>query len=271
MGIKTGLLKYAVVAGFAIATSTAYGVPVLQIGAPGGSGEGTYANYTGSLTSPTESDTATTSGSTIYVAGVYQNNNILNLGGKFGTGSDWSAIDSAYPSDFNGKGAILLAAVPDGQRVAAVSSLQVNGNSAFFSSDTLSGLFPDNHAPLKDDVSDFLFFDIGNFTNTAGAVPDFTTETGAADGQIKTLTISGFGNLVWIHFDALAIETSSQGNPRSPRIVSTIDNNPGSHDVTWKVGGPPNVGGGNIPEPASLGLLGIGLLALSAVRRRKAA
>ncbi|MCB1770247.1 MAG: choice-of-anchor N protein [Candidatus Competibacteraceae bacterium] len=270
MGIKTGFLKYAALVGFAIATSLAHAVPVLQIGAPAGVGDvGTYADYTVNLTDPTEKDTAVTESSTIYVAGVYQNNNVLNLGAQFGSGSDWSAISSNYQV-FNGKGGILVAAVPDGQLAAAIGTLLVNGNTAFHSSSTLNSLFPNNHDPLKDSVSDFLFFDIGNFVKNLNQVPDFKDETGTADGEIKTLTISGFGSLAWIHFDVLAIETSEQGGGSNVKIVSTIENNPGSHDVTWKKEG----GGGGtqeIPEPASSGLLGLGLLAIGALRRRKVA
>jgi hypothetical protein len=65
-------------------SSAAYAVPVLQVGAPKAGGDcstGPYAPYISSLTNPTETDTALTSGNTICVAGVYQNQNVLNLGG----------------------------------------------------------------------------------------------------------------------------------------------------------------------------------------------
>ncbi|MCP5159415.1 MAG: choice-of-anchor N protein [Gammaproteobacteria bacterium] len=265
MGIKTNLLKYAALVGLVIATSSAYSVPVLQIGAPGGPGEGTYADYIANLTNPTESDTAVTRGNTLYVAGVYQNNNVLSLGGQSGSGSDWSSIDSAY-AVFDGKNAILLAALPDDGNADVVSNiLKINGFNPFYTSDTLDGLFPNNHDPLKDGISDYLFFDIGDFAKNSDSVPNFATETGAADGEIKTLTLSGTTGLAWIHFDVLAIETSSQG----PRIVSTIENNPGSKDVTWKEeddGGTPT---GIIPEPATLVLLSLGLLALGTIHRQK--
>jgi len=52
----------------AMATSV-LAVPVLQVGAPGGAGEGMFADYQPNTTDPTETDTAITSGGTLYVGG----------------------------------------------------------------------------------------------------------------------------------------------------------------------------------------------------------
>jgi len=246
----------------------AWAVPVLQVGAPGGTGEGTYANYSpkGVPTSnPNEEETAFTSGGTLYVAGVYQNNNVETLGAK-STGADWGGVNTAY-SVFNGYGAILLAAVPEGYLAMALPpALTVNGSAPIYSSATLSGLFPNNHDPLKDGVSDFLFFDLGSFAKNLNAVPDFASETGTADGEIKTLTLAGAAltGLAWVHFDVIALQTGSQGQTN---IVTTIENNPGSHDVTWKKDGgrPPQ----QIPEPGVLLLMGAGLMGLGLASRRK--
>lgn len=238
-----------------VLASAAQAAPVLQVGAPGGPGQGTYANYPATLTGPTETDSATTSGDTIFVAGLYQNDNVTNLGGKYSTGLDWS--DFLYPVAFNNHGAVLVAAVPNGQRAAAVSALTVNGQSSFYSSDTLSGLFPNTHDPLKDAVSDFLFFDIGTFAKTT-LIPDFADETtGNKLGEIKTLTLGGASGFSWIHFDALALQTTyTPPKNNSPgNLTVALQNNPASHDLTRK-----------LPEPASYLLFAAGLLGLLAFR-----
>jgi len=257
-----------------VIASAADAQPVLQVGAPAGPGDtGTYADY-GDGTDPTEDDTAFTSGGSIFVAGLYQNDNVQNLGGQFGTGADWSTVTlpggaDPIPTDFDGHGAILVVSVPDGS-LALPLSLTVNGGSAFFTSEDKS-YFPNLHDPVKDAIADFLFFDIGEFLESI-LIPDFADETvGTKLGEIKTLLIAGFGDLAWIHFDVMALETSTQG---ATGIRTTLENNPGSHDATWKPGGDgpgpnPEI---DIPEPGTLTLFGTGLLGAALwLRRRRVA
>lgn len=243
--------------------AAAQAVPTLQVGAPaapGGSCAGPYAPYTASTTNPTESDTAITLGNKLCVGGVYGPNDVL-VGGKYSTGVDWSGTSGwTWGTGFDGHGAVLMASVAQG--TLGSGTITVNGVSAFLTA--LTSPFPNNHDPAKDATADFLFFDIGNFLNSLNAVPDFATGTGSANGQIKSLTIAVSG-FEWVHFDVMALVTSEKGT----KVVTTVDGNPGSHDVTWKKDG----GGGGqqeVPEPTSLLLAGLGLLAAGSVRRRRA-
>lgn len=236
-------------------------VPVLQVGAPAGPGDvGLYADYQCFPTPPpVETSTAITSGSTILVSGEYANG-VDNLGGWVG-GDNYS--DFGLPGVFDSQnGAVLVVSVAEG---ADASGLTVNGNGAFYSSDD-SSFFPNNHAPLNPSVSDFLFFNIGNFAKSY-TIPNFVTEgMGTKLGEIKELTIGGTDGLAWIHFDVIALETDVY-TKTTRRFTTTyedvdLENNPGSKDVTWKPGA-------SVPEPGTFLLLGVGLLGLGALKRRR--
>lgn len=247
----------------------AQSVPILQVGAPGASGEGTYADYQEAATLPSAGeDTAVTSGDILYVGGLVGGDTLHLGGGQYST--DWAkgkkGSPSAVPNAFDGHGAILLASVPEGTLETALASLRIDGKSAFYRSATES-YFPNNHDPLKAGISDFLFFDLGVFAGST-TVPNFDTEaegSAKARGEIKTLTLSGMDKLDWIHFDVMALATDAKG--RTQLVF-----NPGSHDVSWQpassVSAPASVTV-LVPETSTVFLLGLGLLGLYGYRLRR--
>lgn len=227
---------------WSLLAGTAHAVPALQVGAPGAPGEGVYADY-GS--GPGEDDTAFTSGASIFVAGTFRNPNVVGLGGAHEGGADWSSF--GVPDAFDGHGAILLVSVADGSLETAFDALRINGQSAFYGSANES-YFGNRHDPLKDEVSDFLFFDIGDFA-LEQMVPDFVSEkSGNKMGAVMELLVSGYGDINWLHFDVLALETSRQGKHG---FRTSIVSNPASHDVRMT---PPDETV-TVAEPATVSLL----------------
>ena len=113
--------------------------------------------------------------------------------------------------------------------------------------DKTQGIDFNEHYPFKEGVSDFLIYDLGEFTND-GPVNNYSTEDGieygAGDGQEKTysVTMSGFESL---HFDVYGLADDIW------RI------NPASHDTTV------------IPAPGALLLGSVGMGIVGWLRRRR--
>lgn len=244
--------------------STANAVPILQVGAPAGPGDlGDYADYQTNLTNPTEEDTAVTSGNKLLIAGITEG--LVSLGAINSNWDDSSEVKfgSADFTKFNGHGTVLIATAS-----TAGSGLTVDGANPFLTDQNLS--FLNNHAPLQEEDVWFMYYDIGEFLGGT-AIPNFDEEgeidpeSGQKKGEIKELALEIAPDFDgWIHFDVLSIAVDSKY--RKGEVVSTftIENNPGSHDVTWKDGDPPP-----IPEPTTMLLFGAGLVGLAGYLRRK--
>ena len=256
--------------------STAYAVPILQVGAPAGSGDsGIYADYKANTTNPTETDTAITSGSKLLVSGEYSVDNKTGaqveklLGGQYAGGKNWS--DFGFAAAFNTAGAVLMATVPDGtlaRPATAPWSFTIDGNAPIYQNAGYEVGFtvpnpPANHDPIKE--QDYLFFDVGNFAFLQ-FIPNFVDESpGTKKGEIKSLTL-GISGLEWVHFDVFALLTDQQGKTE---LRTTLEGNPGSKDVTWKTDGgiPPQEV--VVPEPSTIALLGVGFAAMGLYRRKR--
>lgn len=123
-----------------------------------------------------------------------------------------------------------------------------------------TGLNLNNHYPLKDNVSDFLLYNLHKFDKVECGLKDYNADNGiisttSACGEQKeyNVSITGFS---WVHFDVYGLEVETTGK-RWVRTTWDWENNPGSHDSTARV-----------PEPATLLLLGSGLLACCLIGRR---
>jgi hypothetical protein len=100
-------------------------------------------------------------------------------------------------------------------------------------------------------------------------VPDFATGIGAAPGEIKSITLAGYADIPWIHFDVMALSETitydKDGNIK--KTTEVVANNPFSHDVTgkdWGGAGPFET----VPEPGTYVLAGLAIAVVAAARRR---
>lgn len=248
-------------AGFGLGVAgIAHAVPAVQLGLPLPGGG--YAPYVGSLSDPTETDTAVTTDSpfNLAVGMAYKDQgqtSVLLMGGQYGpdgngiSGLNWS--DFGYASVFDSHGAVLMVST-----AGAGTTLMIDGVSSFYDTGTFENGFivpnpPSNHAPIKpgDGATHYYFFDIGDFARATGSVPNFADPGDTnVDGEVKTFTVDVAG-FDWAHFDAFALETTDEtictdlvtGKKcgKKTTLSSTIYDtstagNPGSHDVTWKPG-----------------------------------
>jgi len=134
----------------------------------------------------------------------------------------------------------------------------VAGNDAYAIKSPVLDL--NDHFPYQNGVANFLYYDVGTFTNS-GLVHNYDAGTGAitveGTGQEKVFPVSVSG-FMWVHFDLGGYVDQVQGD-------DSWDLNPGSHDATAISGSLPTV---PVPGSLLLGALGAGLVGW--IRRRRA-
>ena len=159
---------------------------------------------------------------------------------------------AAYHNEVSITDVKLLVSVPEGE-TGTISITGLYGTVdplSVVSYDTKS-LLPNlnNHYPVKDDVSDFLVYDIGSFLDGIDDIYDYNAELGiitetSSEGEIKEYSIQVDG-FTYVHFDIYGL------------VDGKWEINPGSHDVTY------------IPAPGAVLLGGIGVAFVGWLRRRR--
>ena len=121
-----------------------------------------------------------------------------------------------------------------------------------------------NHDEFRN-ADGHIFWQIGDFTSTSDAIQDYTSgtvpdPTSTATGQINKymIHVTGYDAVHFDAFDHYYTGTVGRANYQLHKVFV-----PPSHDATSN-------GGEYVPEPGSLVMLGGGLVALFATRRRRA-
>ncbi len=255
-----------------LTASTALAIPTLQ----------TYINgaTAGSIGSDEDTWFATDSSFSLYVVGAYGSNTIslnsLTLlvsvpddeTGTISISSD-SEDSSDVPNILTTIGESGVATNPSIDAYINILNNETGNSSGFDGYATIESntflptdLDLNNHYPLKDNVSDFLLYNLHQFDNVECGLNDYNADTDnggisatSACGEQKEYSISVTG-FSWVHFDVYGLEHESNGK-KSIRTTWEWENNPGSHDSTARV-----------PEPATLLLLGSGLLACCLIGKK---
>ena len=192
-----------------------------------------------------------------------------------GTAGDWGSDEDTWYTDgspfelwligahqnntANLTDAVLVASVPEG--VSGTVTVGALAGSGPF--DTKADFLPagetfNDHYPFKDDVSDFLTWDVGTF-GSGETVADYNADngsiSGSADGEIKEyqVTVTGYDR---VHFDLYGWVDKENGQ-------DAWDINPGSHDSLYASGT------ARIPAPGALVLSALGTGFVAFARRRR--